>query len=329
METTAVDWPFAGNRVVRDCGARYPIFQSPMGWLGRSRLAAAVSNAGALGIVETSSGEFDAVKREVEAMPGLTAAPFAINLPLAFLKRDDSIVDWVIERGIRFVTTSAGDPARYAERLRRAGITVYHAVPSLEGALKAAAAGVDGLVVEGGESGAFRSPKEIGLFTLLQAVRAATDLPIVAAGGIVDGRGMAAAFALGAEGVQMGTRFVASTENPASDAYKAAIVAAGEHDTTVTNRGLGPCVRALKGAATDAIAEGRLTVADALKQTRKAVYFDGDLSGGLAPAGESSALIDEVLPVDTIVRRTIEGFWREIDRLATLTAPQAAAVEPA
>ncbi|MBV9840573.1 MAG: nitronate monooxygenase [Sphingomonadaceae bacterium] len=328
METAAIDRPFAGNRVVRDCGARYPIFQSPMGWLGRSRLAAAVSNAGGLGILETSSGEFDAVKREILAMPGLTDAPYAVNLPLHFLKHDDSIVDWVIERGIRFVTTSAGDPAKYAERLKRAGITVYHAVPSLEGARKAAAAGVDGLVVEGGESGAFRSPKEIGVFTLLQAVRAATDLPIVAAGGVVDGRGMAAAFALGAEGVQMGTRFVASAENPASAAYKAAIVAAGEHDTTVTNRGVGPCVRALKGVATEAIAAGRLTVPEALQET-KSPYFDGDMSRGLAPAGESSALIDEVLPCDVIVRRTIESFWREIDRLAALVTPRAAVAEVA
>lgn len=311
---------FAGNRVVRDCGARYPIFQSPMGWLARSKLVSAVSNAGALGILETSSGEFDAVKREVGAMAALTDAPFAVNLPLFFLKRDDSIVDWVIERGVRFVTTSAGDPGMYAQRLKDAGVIVYHAVPSLEGARKAADAGVDGLVVEGGESAAFRSPKEIGVFTLLQAVRAATDLPIVAAGGVVDGRGMAAAFALGAEGVQMGTRFVACSDNPAAAEYKAAIVAAGEHGTTVTQRGVGPCVRAIHNSATTAIAEGRLTVPQALKGTRQGVYFDGDLDAGLVPAGESSVLIDEILSADEIVRRTIEGFWREVDRLAGLVA---------
>src|SRR5690606_22155285 len=136
-----------------------------------------------------------------------TDRPFGVNLPVKFLRRnpeaEEKVIDVIAELGVRFVTTSAGDPGRYAARLKAAGLTVYHAVPSVQGALKALDAGVDGLIVEGGESGGIRGLEPVHSFVLLQAVREQVDLPIVAAGGIVDGRGMAAAFALGAEGVAM------------------------------------------------------------------------------------------------------------------------------
>lgn len=290
-----------------------------MGWLARAPLVSAVANAGALGLIETSSGEIETIKHEIRAMAGLTDRPFGVNLPLMFLSRDDNIVDWLLDQGIDFVTTSAGDPARYIDRLKSAGMTVYHAVPSLAAAQKAAAAGVDGLIVEGGESAAFRAPNDIALFTLLQAVRAGTDLPIVAAGGIADGRGMAAAFALGAEGVQMGTRFVSAAESPAADAFKRAIVAAGEHATIVTNPGVGPCVRALRNSVTERIARGEESVAEALKRTTD-LLLRGDMEAALAAAGQSAVLIDEILPASTIIERTITGFWRAIDRMAALGA---------
>jgi len=314
---------FKGNRVVRDTGARYPIIQAPMGWIARSRLASAVSAAGGLGMIETSSGEFDAVKVEIETMPHLTRNAFGVNLPLLFLKRDDSIVDWLIAHGPRFITTSAGDPEKYVARLQSAGIRVYHAVATLEAALKAADAGVDGLIVEGAESASIRSPSEVHLFTLLQAVRRGVDLPLVAAGGIVDGHGMAAAFALGAEGVQMGTRFVSAAESPTHEGYKRAIVAAKIDSTVLIRRTEGPPVRALRTPVTDLIERRDLSFGEALRGTRR-VYFEGRLDLGLAPAGESAGLIDAVLPARDIIAQTVSGFWAEIDRLAALRGADAA-----
>ena len=211
------------NRVTQHLGTKYPIIQAPMGWIARSKLASSVSNAGGLGVIETSSGEVDICKEEIKKMSELTENPFGVNLPILFLK-DDSIVDFVAECGVKFVTTSAGSPAKYIDKLKGAGLTVYHAVPSLAGALKAAEAGVDGLVVEGTEGGGFKSPEEVGLFVLIQAIRKKVDLPIIAAGGIADGQGMAAAFSVGAEGIQMGTRFVSSQESPVHENWKNAIL---------------------------------------------------------------------------------------------------------
>jgi len=217
------------NRVLAHTGARFPIIQAPMGWIARSQLASAVSLAGGLGVIETSSGETANCQREIQIMLD-SGLPFGVNLPIRFLK-DEAMLRYVCESGIRFVTTSAGSPAKFMAPLKAAGITVYHAVPTLDTALKCVDAGVDGLVVEGSEGGGFKNPEEVSTLVLLQAIREKTDIPMVAAGGIVDGRGMAAAFALGAEAVQMGTRFVASAESPVHDNYKQAIVAAAATGT--------------------------------------------------------------------------------------------------
>ena len=139
------------NRVTNHLGTKYPIIQAPMGWIARSQLASAVSNAGGLGVIETSSGEVEACKKEIQKMSTLTSNPFGVNLPILFLQ-DDSIVDFVAECGVKFVTTSAGSPAKYIDRLKSAGLIVYRAVPSLAGAIKAQEAGVDGLVIEGTEA---------------------------------------------------------------------------------------------------------------------------------------------------------------------------------
>ena len=158
------------NKVIEHLGSKYPIIQAPMGWIARSKLASAVSNAGGFGIIETSSGEVDACKEEIKKMAELTDKPFGVNLPLLFLS-DSTMVDFIVEHGVNFVTTSAGDPGKYIDVLKSADITVYHAVPSLAGAKKAFEAGVDGLVVEGTEGGGFKSPEEVGLFVLIQAKR--------------------------------------------------------------------------------------------------------------------------------------------------------------
>ena len=160
------------NRFLAHSGAKYPIIQAPMGWIARSQLASAVCAAGGLGIIETSSGETDICKAEIEKMFTLTDAPFGVNLPILFLK-DDEMMNWICQSGVKFVTTSAGSPAKYVGPLKEAGITVYHAVPTVEAAIRCAEAGVDGLVVEGGEGGGFKNPEEVSTLVLLQAVRAA------------------------------------------------------------------------------------------------------------------------------------------------------------
>ena len=306
------------NRILQHTGARYPIIQAPMGWIARSALASAVSNAGGLGIIETSSGEIDIVKAEIQKMRTLTKNPFGVNLPILFLK-DDSIVDWIAEQGIRFVTTSAGSPGKYLARLKQAGIVVYHAVPTVKAALKAVEAGVDGLVVEGAEGGGFKNPEEVSTLVLLQAIRDQVDVPMVAAGGIADGRGMAAAFACGAEAVQMGTRFVSSAESPVHVNYKNAIVAAAETDTVVLNKKASPCIRALKTELTKGIAEAGVMPPDVLKNVLD-VYFGGNMEASPALAGQAAALIHEIRSVGQVIEDTVAGFHAAAARMGALAA---------
>jgi enoyl-[acyl-carrier protein] reductase II len=170
------------NRVTEALGVDYPIVQAPMGWIARAQLASAVSNAGGLGIIETSSGELDAVREEIRKMRDLTDRPFGVNIAQLFV-RDPGIVDFVIEQGVRFVTTSAGDPTKYTKSLKGSGLTVYHVVPSLRAALKAIEAGVDGLVVEGGEGGGFKNPRDVATMVLLPLVCSRVNVPIIAADG--------------------------------------------------------------------------------------------------------------------------------------------------
>tara|TARA_B100000927_G_scaffold281919_1_gene267987 strand:+ start:49500 stop:50423 length:924 start_codon:yes stop_codon:yes gene_type:complete len=294
------------NRVTELTGTKYPIIQAPMGWIARRKLASAVSNAGALGIIETSSGEIENCIAEIEAMPSLTQKPFGVNLPLLFLS-DDRMVNIVAEAGVKFVTTSAGDPGKYIHILKDAGITVFHAVPSLAGAMKAVNAGVDGLVVEGTEGGGFKASEEVGLQVLIQSIKKKTDLPIVAAGGIVDGIGMAAAFAAGAEGIQMGTRFVSSLESPVHQNFKNKILDSNEEGTYILNKKGKPCIRAMKSNLTEDIYEKGIMDMTALSNI-KDLYFEGDMEAAPALAGQSMGLIDEVKPVKDIIDETIQQF---------------------
>ena len=294
------------NRVLAHTGVAYPIVQAPMGWIARSQLASAVSNAGGLGIIETSSGEVDQCLAEIARMKELTTKPFGVNLPILFI-REPRIVDLVAECGVKFVTTSAGSPAKLLPTLKAAGLIVYHVVPNLSSALKAVDAGVDGLIVEGGEGGGFRNPDDVSTLVLLQGVRERTNVPIIAAGGICDGRGMAAAFALGAEGIQMGTRFVSAAESPVHRNYKQAIIESDDTGTVMLNRKSSPCVRALRTERAKAIdREGSFD--RAIFKSVKDVYFGGDMEASLALAGQTVGLIHEVLPVAEIISRTVDGF---------------------
>ena len=286
------------NRVLQHLGSKYPIVQAPMGWIARSKLASAVSNAGGFGVIETSSGEVENCKAEIKKMSDLTDRPFGVNLPLLFLQ-DDSMVEFCVSHGVKFVTTSAGDPSKYIEVLKYADITVYHAVPSVEGAVKAANAGVDGLVVEGTEGGGFKNPEEVGLLVLIQAIRKELDLPIIAAGGVVDGTGMAAVFAAGAEGIQMGTRFVSSKESPVHDNFKNKILDSTIQGTWILNKTSKPVIRALRTDFTKKIHEAGVMEMKDMSNIQD-LYFGGDMNAAPALSGQSVGLIDEVKSVNCL-----------------------------
>ena len=294
------------NRVIKHTGSKYPIIQAPMGWIARSQLASAVCEAGGMGIIETSSGEIDNCKKEILKMSELTDKPFGVNLPLLFLK-DDSMVRFCVDAGVKFVTTSAGDPTKYISVLKDAGITVYHAVPSLQGAIKAANAGVDGLVIEGTEGGGFKSPVEIGLLVLIQSIKQNIDLPLIAAGGIVDGAGMAAVFAAGAEGIQMGTRFVSSVESPVHRNFKDKIIDSGIDGTLILNKSSKPVIRALKSELTRGIDQKGEMDITALMNIKN-LYFDGDMEAAPALSGQSTGLIDKIKSVKQIIDEIINDF---------------------
>lgn len=302
------------NRVLQHLGSKYPIVQAPMGWIARSKLASAVSNAGGFGVIETSSGEVENCKAEIKKMADLTDRPFGVNLPLLFLQ-DDSMVEFCVSHGVKFVTTSAGDPSKYIEVLKYADITVYHAVPSVEGAVKAANAGVDGLVVEGTEGGGFKNPEEVGLLVLIQAIRKELDLPIIAAGGVVDGTGMAAVFAAGAEGIQMGTRFVSSKESPVHDNFKNKILDSTIQGTWILNKTSKPVIRALRTDFTKKIHEAGVMEMKDMSNIQD-LYFGGDMNAAPALSGQSVGLIDEVKSVKDIIDQTVSEFNEACNNLA-------------
>jgi enoyl-[acyl-carrier protein] reductase II len=253
-----------------------------------------------MGIIETSSGELDVIREEIRKMRDLTDKPFGVNIAQAFV-RDPSIVEFVAEQGVRFVTTSAGSPMKYTGPLKEAGLTVFHVVPNLAGALKAVDAGVDGLIVEGGEGGGFKSPRPVSTMVLLPLVVSKVDVPVVAAGGFVDGATMAAAFALGAEGVQLGTRMVSAAESPIHDNWKQAVLDAQETDTVFLNQHTSPALRALRTERTNALEFDTETNAMALFGNAMDLYFGGDMEAAVALSGQVAGRIDDIKPVAQIV----------------------------
>ncbi len=304
------------NRVTQMLGTEYPIVQAPMGWIARAQLASAVSNAGGMGIIETSSGALSEIKEEIRKMRALTDKPFGVNIAQAFV-RDPGIVKFVIDQGVRFVITSAGDPGKYCAELKAAGLTVFHVIPTLKGALKAVEAGVDGLIVEGGEGGGFKNPQPVSSMVLLPLVREKVEVPIIAAGGITDGRTMAAAFALGAEGVQMGTRMVSSAESPVHMNWKNAILAAAETDTVFLNQFSKPALRALRTQKTSRLE--REPGPNMMNEfgSAKDLYFGGDMEASIALSGQVCGRIEEIKPVAQIIRETVDDFFKSLQNLST------------
>lgn len=303
------------NRVTAMTGTDYPIIQAPMGWIARAQLASAVSNAGGLGIIETSSGEFDNIKREVEKMRQLTDKPFGMNVALSYVK-GTNVIDFVIEQGIRFVTTSSGSPGVCTGPFQQAGIKVFHVVPTLEMALKAVDAGVDGLVVEGGEGGGFKNPSPVSTMVLLPLVRSRVDVPIIAAGGICDGLSMAGAFAMGAEGVQMGTRMLSCSDSPVHDNWKRAVLEARETDTVFLNQASRPALRALRTGRTAALATvGKFDISEHMADLQK-LYFGGDMEAAIPLSGQVAGRIDAISGAREIVEQTMAEFHHIMRELA-------------
>ncbi len=304
------------NRVTELLGVDYPIVQAPMGWIARAQLASAVSNAGGMGIIETASGELDAIRGEIARMRTLTDKPFGVNIALAYV-RDPGIVQFVVDQGVRFVTTSAGDPSKFSGALKAAGLTVFHVVPTLKAALKAIEAGVDGLIVEGAEGGGFKNQRDVASMVLLPLVCSRVEVPVIAAGGFSDGVTMAAAFALGAEGVQMGTRMLSSAESPVHANWKNAIVAASETDTVFLNRGgQGPALRALRTERTTRLEfnppENMRSEFAGVQQ----LYFGGDMEAAVPLSGQVCGRIDAIEPVRQIIEKTVREFHDTVARLS-------------
>ena len=316
------------NRIHRDAGyRRYPIIQAPMGWIARSQLdGSAVSNAG--GLRDHRDLVHESWMRSAMKSARCVNSPTSrsgVNIAQAFV-RDASIVDFVIGEGIRFVTTSAGDPAKYCGPLKAAGLTVFHVVPTLKAAMKAIEAGVDGLIVEGGEGGGFKNPQPVMSMVLLPLVRENVKVPIIAAGGVCDGATMAACFALGAEGVQMGTRMVASAESPVHANWKQAIIDAEETDTVFLNQFSKPALRALRTAKTSAYEHESGPQIMAEFGHAKDLYFGGDMEASIALSGQVCGRINSIEPVTKIIGDTVREFHATMAEMAQRYVPLEARV---
>jgi enoyl-[acyl-carrier protein] reductase II len=305
------------NRIQSLLGVEYPVIQAPMTYIARAALAVAVSEAGGLGMIETLTPEGRA---DLHRVRGLTDKPVAANLMIQGWKKDPSIVDMLAEAGVRHVFTSAGDPALFTKPLHDAGMTVVHVVGSLKGAHKAADAGVDALVVEGVEGGGFKSLLGASTMVLLPLVAENVDLPIIAAGGMCDARSAAASLVLGAEGVQMGTRMLASRESAVHANFKNAIVDANDAGTVLLDIPGNPTMRVLRTGLAARVAAHDPDARLLGKVTE--LYFDGDMEASVANTGQVSSRIADLMPVSEIVRRT----WVEIE--AALAGARSRAGDP-
>jgi enoyl-[acyl-carrier protein] reductase II len=277
-----------------------------MTYIAGAVLAAAVSDAGALGMIETASEEG---RRDLQKVRQLTDRPVGANVALIMM-RDPAVLDLLVEAGVRTVTTSAGDPGLFTDRLHDLGITVLHAVGTLRGAMKAVDAGVDGLIVDGIEGGGFKNRHGASTMVLLPLIAARVDLPLIASGGICDAQSMAAALVLGADGVQMGTRMLASVEAPVHDNFKNAIVQADDTGTTLVSNPGSPTMRVLRSRRTESPDEfDRADLASVLD-----LYFSGDMEASVANTGQSSARIEGIRPVADIINETWTGCLAALER---------------
>ena len=302
------------TRVTRLFGIRYPIVQGGMVWCSGARLAAAVSAAGGLGLVGAGSMDPDLFRRHLHKARSLTDAPVGVNLPLLKVSIED-LVRVTLDEGVRIVFTSAGSPKKYTPRFKEAGSVVVHVASTPALAVKCEAAGVDAVVVEGTEAGGHNGRDEITTFCLVPQAADAVSIPVLAAGGIADGRGLAAALCLGAEGVQVGTRFALTRESSAHEGYKAGALAAGPGATRLLLRMLVP-TRMLMNPFAERIleAEARGAAPDELKTLlegarARAGIFEGDTEEGELEIGQIAGMIGDLPSAGEVVRRMAAGYW--------------------
>ena len=308
------------NRVTELFGIEYPIIAGGMVWISSWRLAAAVSNAGGLGLLGAGSLPPELLREHIQKMKAATQKPWGVNLPMMYPKADE-LVDVIISEGVKIVFTSAGSPKKYTPRFHEAGIKVAHVVASSKFARKCEEAGVDAVVAEGFEAGGHNGKEETSTMVLIPEARKATSLPLIAAGGIGSGQAMAAAFALGAEGVQIGTLFALSEESSASDAFKQCCISLGEGDTMLALKRLSP-TRLIKNGFYERMtaAEEAGKTADELREmigvgaTRRGI-FEGDIENGELEIGQVASAIKEIKPVAQIVSELVSDFDATVRRL--------------
>jgi enoyl-[acyl-carrier protein] reductase II len=312
------------NRISSLFQIKYPIVQAGMIWCSGWELASAVSNAGGLGLIGSGSMYPDVLRQHIRKCKAATDKPFGVNLPLIYPQVPDH-VQVILDEGVKIVFTSAGNPAKYTSFFKEKGLTVVHVIANTKFARKSEESGVDAIVAEGFEAGGHDGIEETTTMTLIPMIREITTLPLIAAGGIASGRSMLAAFALGAEGVQVGSRFAASVESSGHPAFKQAIINAADGATKLTLKKLIP-VRVLKNAFYEQVREmeekgaSREELAELLGHGRsKKGMFEGNMDEGELEIGQVSGLIHELLPAARIVEEMVEEFNWEIGRFDDLT----------
>lgn len=303
---------------------RYPVIQAGMIWVSGWRLASAVSAAGGLGLIGSGSMKPDLLREHIRKARAATDKPLGVNIPL--LRGDaEELVRATVEEGIRIVFTSAGHPGKYLPQLKDAGCTVAHVVPSFKHALKVESVGCDAVVAEGFEAGGHNGFEETTTLCLIPQVADAVSIPVIAAGGIADGRQMAAVFALGADAVQIGTLFAAAEESSAHEVFKQQIVDAGDGSTVLTMKKIAPvrlirtpfALRSLEAEAQGASPDELRDLLGSKREMRG--MFEGDLEEGEFEAGQSCALVSKVRPAAEIVADLMRDYHRTLQRLGGST----------
>lgn len=301
------------NNITKLFSIKYPIIQGGMIWVSGNKLATAVSNAGGLGLIGAGSMYPEVLREHIQKAKRKTKNPFGVNVPLLYPNIEE-IMKIIVEEGVNIVFTSAGNPKTWTSFLKEKGITVVHVVSSVKFALKAQDAGVDAIVAEGFESGGHNSREETTTFTLIPMVSEKLKIPVIAAGGIASGRGMLAAIVLGAEGVQMGTRFVASLEASAHDNFKRAVVNTKDGDTFLTLKELAP-VRLIKNKFFNELQElyqqnpSKVDLQKFLGRARaKKGMFEGDMDDGELEIGQIAGLVHKIKPVNVIIEDLISEY---------------------
>jgi enoyl-[acyl-carrier protein] reductase II len=309
------------NRIASLFEIRYPIIQAGMIWCAGWELASAVSEAGGLGLIGSGSMYPDALREHIRKCKAATSKPFGVNVPLLYPDIEKHI-DIIIEEGVKIVFTSAGNPKTWTSILKSHGIKVVHVVSSVKFALKSEDAGVDAVVAEGFEAGGHNGREETTTMVLIPAVKQAIKIPLIAAGGIGSGRAMLAAMALGADAVQIGSRFVLSPESSGHENFKQAVLRSGEGDTTLTMKAITP-VRLLHNKFYEEIAAAEKSGADA--ETINAILgrgrakkgmFEGDLDYGELEIGQVSGYISDIMPAAEIVKEIWDEFLKAGHTLA-------------